>query len=262
MGLIWLVERECYKHNQNRLIEAIENNGLKWIEWKDSFWNFPKKFENQPMIFHGSLETACRLSQIPSFKPGSFCNDRAFDCKTYYNFLQKYLLNDTWNFISLVEFVNNPDIYLSKLGIKDKFFARPTSCLKHFSGRILNRQNLSFESFDYGYYYDNPNIDILLNPVKKVLEEYRFIVVDNQVITGCQYSSENREGLNIKPEKYIYDYINGVVNNIEAPESLYVMDVCNTPEGLKVIELNPFSGADLYSCNLNKLVQILSEKFK
>jgi len=30
---------------------------------------------------------------------------------------------------------------------------------------------------------------------------------------------------------------------------VFVLDVCRTPDGLKLLELNPFSGADLYSCD-------------
>ncbi len=39
-----------------------------------------------------------------------------------------------------------------------------------------------------------------------------------------------------------------VAKHIRAPESVYVLDVCEADAGLRLLELNPFSGADLYAC--------------
>ena len=35
---------------------------------------------------------------------------------------------------------------------------------------------------------------------------------------------------------------------------MYILDVCNTGGEFKVIEINPFSGADLYSCDCEAIV--------
>ena len=36
---------------------------------------------------------------------------------------------------------------------------------------------------------------------------------------------------------------------------VYVMDVCEADGELKLLELNPFSGADLYACDRRSIVQ-------
>ncbi len=37
------------------------------------------------------------------------------------------------------------------------------------------------------------------------------------------------------------------------------MDICETEQGLRLLELNPFSGADLYACDGDKIVRRIAE---
>ena len=44
----------------------------------------------------------------------------------------------------------------------------------------------------------------------------------------------------------------------EAPEPVFVLDLAETPNGLRVVELNPFSGADLYACDPDAVVRAVA----
>ena len=41
---------------------------------------------------------------------------------------------------------------------------------------------------------------------------------------------------------------------LDAPEAVYVVDVCEADGELHLLELNPFSGADLYGCRADDVV--------
>jgi len=49
-----------------------------------------------------------------------------------------------------------------------------------------------------------------------------------------------------------------VAENIPSPEAVYILDVCETPDGYRLLELNPFSGADLYACNKAVIVEAVA----
>jgi hypothetical protein len=45
-----------------------------------------------------------------------------------------------------------------------------------------------------------------------------------------------------------------VARQLDPPEDVYVMDVCEADGRLWLLELNPFSGADLYACRCDDVV--------
>ena len=50
-----------------------------------------------------------------------------------------------------------------------------------------------------------------------------------------------------------------VAERITAPDPVYVLDVCEADTGLRLLEPNPVSGADLYACNGPAIVRHVNE---
>ena len=50
-------------------------------------------------------------------------------------------------------------------------------------------------------------------------------------------------------------YAIDVAARLRAPDPVFVLDVCESDTGLHLLEINPFSGADLYGCDRAALVQ-------
>jgi len=93
------------------------------------------------------------VNVLPVDSMHSFCNSSAFDCNRYYREAGPYLLNHDFR-LALVRYVKEK---AGKFGV-DKVFIRPSSCLKPFSGRVLEVEKISLEALDHGFYYDDPNI--------------------------------------------------------------------------------------------------------
>ena len=49
-------------------------------------------------------------------------------------------------------------------------------------------------------------------------------------------------------------FASDVAKQLDPPEDVYVMDVCEADGRLWLLELNPFSGADLYACRCDDVV--------
>ena len=99
------------------------------------------------------------------------------------------------------------------------------------------------------------------SPGKRIYREYRFFVVNGKVVTGSQY----RVGLRVFStecnEKDVIRYAQKMVD-LWSPDVGYVLDIADTPEGFKVIEVNCLNASGFYACDMGKVVFALEEFYK
>ncbi len=259
MEITWVLEREMFRDNHDRLANAVNENNMKVVNWSDD-WCVDESYptlKDQTVVFHGSLGNASLISQKKMWNPGAFCNTENFKCSSWYSKTSQWLFQSDYSFSNVEDFVNNPEKYLKKIG--DTFFVRPNSPLKSFSGRVLSKENLSMEALDYGFYYDDPKEEIVISSLQEVSEEWRYVVCNKKVIAGSYYFADNRiEGdkdWNGKPLELAQE----IASSIEAPDDIYVLDICRTGDEFKLMELNPFSGADLYNCDRDVIVKEIAK---
>ncbi len=157
------------------------------------------------------------------------------------------------------ELCEDPERHFEALACGDAVFVRPDSALKPFSGRILRRAEVSPKALDHGFYYDDLDLPIVVASPQAVAEEWRLIVVDGVAITGSTYDAEDRSGRHSEVPAEVRLYAEAAAKRIEVSDRIYVMDLCRTDDGLSVLELNPFSGADLYLCNRQLIVAAVRE---
>ncbi len=96
----------------------------------------------------------------------------------------------------------------------------------------------------------------------KIDKEYRVIVSNDKFITASAYrvngklnyiNSDNNENLKEFVEK---------VTKVNYPEihPVFVLDVAETQEGLKVLEVGSVNCAGFYSCDLKQIVKVISNE--
>ena len=256
MKINWILEREVFNDNHDRLAEAATIAGHKVISWDDFWWengNWPS-LQNEHKIFHGSLGNASRIASEQLWNPGVFCNTSAFECRAWYENARQWLIHKNWVFSTVSEFVSEPEHYLVAIGSPERFFVRPDSPLKPFSGRIIHRDQLSFEALDYGFYYEDKNLPIVITPVSDVGMEWRFVIAGQDVIAYSAYEASDRMESNSECPSEVSDYAKKVAKALIPPDPMYILDVCIADGDLNLIEINPFSGADLYACDRQAIV--------
>jgi hypothetical protein len=147
----------------------------------------------------------------------------------------------------------------AELGCTDRVFVRPDSPLKPFSGRVLAVNAITLEALDHGFYYDDETLPVVAAPVRAVACEWRFVVVRSKVVAGSAYDSATRSALPDTPASSAWVFANSISSELPPPEEVYVLDVCQADGDLRLLELNPFSGADLYACSAPHVVGTVTE---
>ena len=249
----WLVEHGVFGSGFDVTAAAL-HAGHKVTPWQDEWWGtgvWPRLGEGA-VLFHGSLGNAARIHREQlAWRPGSFCNTEAFRCSAWYERAQPWLLNKDWDILPADRLVSSPTDY-------DPLFVRPDSPLKPFSGRVLKRSQVSLPALDFGFYFDDPSLPVVVAPVRQVQREWRYVVVDGRIVVGSAYAADGRRALPDEPTGKPWAFAQQVASNIEAPEIVYVLDICESDGDLRLLELNPFSGADLYACDADNVVQSVS----
>lgn len=256
MMVHWILETQVLPQLHVSLKQVAEKRGHRVSEWNDD-WSFRwPPFKGQYILFHGSLGVSNDVEQNSPWSPGAFCNLNAFHCSHYYPAVGNFLIHQSWQATTINELVGTPTQFF---GGSNQLFVRPDSPLKPFSGRVISRDNVTLKALDHGFYYDEVDLPIILTPTQQVGQEWRFIVVGQRVITGSGYTADNRSGTDELTNGPAWELAETIAQSIQPPDPIYVLDIAESNGKLWLMELNPFSGADLYASNLDIVVEAVDE---
>lgn len=252
MTVHWLIEVDVFADAASRITGALDAHGQPWTRYHDGVAAAELPPVDVPLIFWGSLGAAYTDRVAARWKPGAIGDVGRFACKGYYQQLGDIpLANAESVFTTVADLVTAPNAMLAPLGQPERVFVRPDSPLKPFSGRSLTVSEISLAALDHGFYYEDDQLPVV---VSRALEEgelgreWRFVVGDGRVIAGCEYVA-SREGKGADVPGAARDLAARVARAEWQAAPLYVVDVAEVAGDLRVMELNPFSGADLYHCD-------------
>jgi len=252
----WVLEAEVFPESHETLRAAVLEAGHEVLAWQDAWWlsgQWPR-LPNRPVVFHGSLGNADRIRRELPWRPGSYCDTAAFHCTAWYPRTRQWLLHQAWRIVPAAVLAADPDTALAPLGTPESVFVRPDSPLKPFSGRVLRRDAITLKALDHGFYYEDEQLPVVVAPVRAVSKEWRYVVVDRRVVAGSAYVAASRAAAPDNPGAEAWQFASMIAEALDPPEPVYVMNVCEADGALHLLELNPFSGADLYACNRSDIV--------
>ena len=141
----------------------------------------------------------------------------------------------------------------------DRFFIRPASDAKQFAGEVMTWEQL--ETFRDGVraveHDDGVTLtldDTVVMARCRVIEaEYRFFVFDGEPVTGSRYKlgDQVRSSTEVPEEVALFARRQAA---LWVPNRACAMDIAQTSEGLRIIELNSANSAGFYACDLDKIV--------
>ena len=259
----WLLEKEVFEESED-MIKEIHSQGMEahCISSLDPFSG--KLIDNQIescIIVRGSLNLVRQLQrEQPQWIPGGWCNLDNFKCSKYFTYYGEHLINKDYTMMPLQEVLRQKDLVLKTFGKDGKIFVRPDSGFKYFTGKVLNADEINLEGFEYGFYYEDLSTMVVISSPKNIQAEWRFVVAEKEVISGCIYQSQN---IGIKEAESYTDaarnYAKKIVLQDWQPEIIYTIDICLSDKQLYVLELNAFSTSGLYVCDLKPIVKKASE---
>ena len=147
----------------------------------------------------------------------------------------------------------------------EMFFARPTKDTKVFSGQVFTRHG-------WNEYVEKTIVNnaaqiimdetrMLVAPLKHIQQEIRCWAVGGKVVTISQYKLGYRVTYqNLDHDEEAVAFAQKMVD-IYQPARAFVIDICRTSEGMKVVEVNCINSAGFYDMNFQKLIMALEEEF-
>jgi hypothetical protein len=202
-----------------------------------------------PVVVMGSTALT-KIAQRKEWEPGSFYNDN-FSFEVWEVAYGENILNHG---AVITQFQN-----VAPYG--GEVFIRPCEDTKSFSGCVMDW--VEFVKWQNNVVNLNddlaplkPETMVMFAPLKEIYAEYRFFIVDGSVITGSLYKRGGVIVHDTNIDDRILEFTQNMVD-LWQPARAFVLDVADTPNGLKVIEINNINSAGYYACNISRIVQAM-----
>ena len=143
----------------------------------------------------------------------------------------------------------------------NKIFIRPDSGFKSFTGFSVAIKDLDFELSSLKQ-TKNPSAHemCLIARAKPIHAEYRIVVCESKIVTGSQYRWDNKRDLRIDVHSDAWSFAETAVAAAQWQlDTCYVVDIFLSDDGPKIGEFNSFASADLYNCDVDDIVDAVSQ---
>lgn len=149
-------------------------------------------------------------------------------------------------------------------------FIRPIHDSKFFAGGVMDFEELLYmvkgvqslggEADPSGL---TMNTEVMMSEPKNIRAEYRFWIVNGQVVTGSLYKRGGRVVYSDVIDKDVETFAHACVTPMSVhswnPLRAFVLDVAHMEdESMRIVELNTLNAAGLYAADVNKLFGALN----
>lgn len=196
-----------------------------------------------------------RLAKKYGWIPGSYLNEN-FNYSAWVNGYGKENMLNSDSLISSIE--NTPSSFTY-----DSIFVRPVEDSKAFSGKVFTTNEfLEFKANIISKSISYPSLDeqteVMISPVIKIYSETRFFVLDKKIITQSLYKRGQQVYYSREVDPFIIEYANKVIEKWQ-PNVAFVIDIADTENGLKIVELNNFNSSGLYDADCFKIIDTIEQ---
>jgi hypothetical protein len=241
---------------QPALATAVEAAGHRLVKWDDAWWatdQWPDVLDG-PVLFHGTLATADQIGRaLPRWSPGAYCAAAAFRCSAWYRRARPWLLHQRWRGIAASALAADPEGALAPLGAPELVFLRPDGGLAA-AAQILPRAELRLAVLALAHHHGDPDLRVVVAPARRIGRQWRYVVADRQVIAG----SAHEPAAAADPSHPAWALAAEVAERLPAPEEVYVLEICEADDQLRLRALAPFSGSDLLAAPAAPIVAAVS----
>lgn len=148
--------------------------------------------------------------------------------------------------------------------LSDLSFVRPAKDNKSFTGRLFTPEEFQEWKDKIVALGDNAqgtlsmNTEILITTPKRIFQEVRVWVVDNRPVTMSTYKIGDRVVYDSKVDERFRVFASALVSPISTlcwnPARAFVVDICETAEGMRVVEINNINSSGFYSADIAKII--------
>ena len=268
----WIIEKDIFEENTDALVAACEKYGHKAhivgyrpFDMEQVFPTFDDTLD--PVVFYGSLNLAHKLLNSGNFIgfPGVYYRPKQYNCSTYYAYFGEVHVNGNCAMMPWAEFIRRKgNLPFSEYGTKPSaVFVRPDSGSKLFTGTVVYNDTFDQNIKEITAYSDiEPHDMVLISEPRSVIDEYCFVVIGDEIITGSRYIAEGRlSSYRVDKTHKAWKYAESILKKVKwRPEEIFVLDICKTMCGFEVMEIGCFSCCGLYDCDIDIIVKRVSEE--
>lgn len=198
-------------------------------------------YELSPNLYNLGSESQYYLNTL---KNGIFYDVNKFD-QLYYKDLDLPLLNSDAMYLPVKHNLN--------VSFSEPKFIKPSRDLKAFNGGILEA-GVTIQGYIMNQNHQSFYIDelVVISELVNVGAEYRFFVVNQEVITGSYYRKNGQMFVNNNIPSEVYSVASDYAK-LYQPHDVFTLDIAETSEGYKIIEYNCWNSSGSYACDLKKI---------
>jgi hypothetical protein len=256
--MFWILQENLFSEpGFERLIQALERFKLphvlvKVVPFVGTL--IPEPEVANPAIVMGSYSMS-KAALKKGWVPGSFLNEN----------LDYGIQLSHWGDRML-----NSDAKISKFSEveprSDLFFLRPVCDEKYFVGQVFDWEEFSqWQAKVLSLGPENGSTLtgdtlVMASTAKVIYREYRVWVVQGKAITASLYKIGNLVRHDPLVEPDVLRFVEETAA-IWTPIEAFVMDIADTREGYKIIEVNNLNSAGFYAGDMQKLVMALEDLY-
>ncbi len=265
MKLTWLIERGVYQEHARAFKAEVERQGMICAEVDyrpgkkppDDILGCPSIADDACVVLWGTLPLMQQIQLHHSWVPGGWLHIENLDCSIYYAYFGPFLLNSNCSLLPGVEAIRLQEQLFHEFGSNDEIFVRPSGVHKLFTGTVAYKDD--FRDAIAPSRYDPTNLVVVSTP-KEIGREWRLVIVRDEVVAASQYRDNGAISVSRGCPAEVSQFVTDILRRVHwRPDSVFVMDVCESGDRLHVLELNSFSCSGFYDCDLAAIVRAASE---
>lgn len=250
-SLAWAVERRVFPFDEEqRLIRALESREIDVYEFVGhDFRQFPEITE--VAVPRGSCYFVLEMSHSPNWPGDLWGQPQQFDCSTYFPSFAGHLLNGRGRFMSLGELFWTFPMLLAEFGdAEQRIFVRPDDGFKSFEGGIVSEGGFEQWANRQQLLQVPSHTRVLVAEPVQLSAEWRVVLVDGRAVASSQYQPAWLPGAPME----VVAFAEHRHREASWPIGAYTMDIAQTEEGLKIVEVGSSLCVAFYESSVETIV--------
>lgn len=259
----WILQEDIFNEvAYNKFVECLDRLNISYSVHKIIPFIgelIPSPQPNQNAICFGSYSMKYEAERL-NLTPGVF-DLESQDFNVQIKYWKDHMLNHDSKIYKLKD-----NTIINDWDDDELKFIRPINDSKAFSGTLYSmddfltwQTNICDLQLDFGDIV-TPDMLIQIARQKEIWKEHRFWIVNGEIITASTYNiggkSVYKEVIDDNLFEFVYDKI-----RLYQPHNAFCIDVAETPNGLKIIEINTLNSCQFYAADLQKLIIALEENY-
>jgi len=251
----WMIQTNIEGVDTGSMIAEVGVQGMKAIPIKHRFGShvdFSGYNPNDCIVCYGDIDFVRQVCKMAPFIPGAWCSFYNMKCSTYYAYFGEHLLNKQYIMMPVGDLLRRWD-KLTTHAPDESWFLRPNSGAKIFTGYVVapdEKHKIQTLVQAVG-----PETLVIVAPERNIVAEWRFVICNRKVVSGCQYLPD--ELPNYPPSSFRLASV--IASQEWQPDLCYTVDIAESDDEMYLIEINSFSCAAFYGCNIAPIIEFASK---